>query len=109
MGLAGIFDDRQIVPSRNVQDRLHVGGHAVDMDGHDRARARCDLLRDALGIEAECVRLDVHEDGDAVVVEDGGGRGPEGEGGDDHLVARLQTDAGQRHVERGRAEFVATQ
>src|SRR5690606_15346037 len=46
----------------DVQDRVHRGGATVEVNGHDRLRARGDGLLDEAGIDVECVLVDVHED-----------------------------------------------
>src|SRR5881394_1242853 len=35
--LAAVLDDREVMLRRNPFDRRHVGGLAVEMNGHDRA------------------------------------------------------------------------
>ena len=37
VGQLGVFDDAQIVPRRQIEQRVHVHGVAVDMDRHDGA------------------------------------------------------------------------
>src|SRR6516165_1422715 len=44
VGLAGVFDYRQLVASRELHNRVHVGHLAVQMNGHDGCNRRSERL-----------------------------------------------------------------
>jgi hypothetical protein len=58
-----VFDDDEAVPSRDVENRLHVARQPVEMRRDDRARARRDDALDRTGIDRERFRVHIGEDG----------------------------------------------
>ena len=54
-GLRGVLDDREAVALGDRDERVHVGHEAVQVDGHDRLRARRDRRLDEVGVHAEVV------------------------------------------------------
>ena len=84
MGLAGVFDHRQIVAISYFTQRVHRGRQSVKMDRHDRARpvGRAELALfqvaiDALDADRGGVRIDVDENRDGAGLENGFRRGNE--------------------------------
>ena len=65
VGLGGVLDDRETVPLRELEHGVHVDRVAVDVDGHDRSRARADPRRDLIRIQAPGLRIAVDEHGTA--------------------------------------------
>ena len=101
--LAGILDHEQVVLPGDRQDRVQVGRQPLDVHGDDRLGALGDRRLQLGRVHVVGARVDVHEHRDGVLVQRAGGRGQEGEGGGDHLVARPDADRGQRHVQGRRA------
>ena len=73
------------------------------MHGHDGAGARRDGAADGGGIEIVGVRIDVGEDGDALLVENADDGAHIGDGRDDHFIAGAETEGGDGDVEGGGA------
>ena len=46
MGLAGVLDDVEAVSAGDVEDLVHVAGHALDVHRDDRPCPRADLRLD---------------------------------------------------------------
>jgi len=103
VGLAAVLDDLQPVPPGDGQDRVHVRRQAVKVNHHDRPRLLADGGLDAGGVDVHRLEVDVHENGDGVVVNHAGGRGAPRVGRDDHLVARADPAGGHAHVKGGGA------
>jgi len=59
--LARIFDHPKPMATGNLEDRLHLGGAAKGMNSDNGACARRDGSLNALGINVEISRLDIHE------------------------------------------------
>jgi len=59
---AASFDHDQPAPGRNLQDRIHVGALAVQMDGQNRPCLRRDLRFDPRRIQIVGPRIDIDED-----------------------------------------------
>src|SRR5439155_10711724 len=59
--MRGVLDDGQLVLPRDRYDRVHVAGHAADVDGDDRPRARRDRFLDLGRVDVEGLTIDVHE------------------------------------------------
>ena len=62
-GLGGVLNHDQAATPGDVQDRVHLGALAVEVDGNDRLRARRNAALDLRGVDVVRVRQDVHEDG----------------------------------------------
>ncbi len=60
--LAAIFDDPQVVPLRNLQDRLKVSRAPVEMHRKDSTSARTDDRLNLLRIDGEGSWIDIHQD-----------------------------------------------
>src|SRR6267378_8531702 len=58
MSLGGVFDDNQIMTPCDLQNRIHVGRLAVEMNGHDRLSAFRDRALDLTYVHCERLRLD---------------------------------------------------
>lgn len=70
------------------------------MDHEDCAGPRRDRGLDRVGRDVVGDRVDVREDGDGVLVDDGRGARDVGECGQDDLVPRLDADTRKRAVDR---------
>ena len=103
MRLAGVLDDLQAMLVRHGEHGVHVDGQAVEVDDDDGLGLGRDRGLDLVHVQVHGVEVDVDEDGDAVVLQDAGGRGGPGVGGDDDLVARAAVAANDAHVEGGGA------
>ncbi len=102
-GVRRVGDHDQVVLAGDGMQRVVVGRQAVQIDRQDGARARRDRLFDSRRIEVEGPRVDVDEDRNGQVMQDGRGGGQEGQRRDDDLVARLAAGRGDGGVQRGRA------
>ena len=61
--LGRVLDDRNARLAGDLEDRIHVGTQAVEMDGNDRLRPGRQRLPDRGGIGVVRGRVDVHQDG----------------------------------------------
>ena len=102
-GLGRVLNDEQVMPFRQRHDRGHVRYVAVEVHDHDGLCFRGDALFDGFG--ADHVRDGVHVRPDefSALLGVGIGRGGEGVGGDDHLVARLEVAKLRGEFEGGNA------
>ena len=72
---------------------------AVDVHGYDGLGARRDLVGHLLDVHLPVVRFAIDQHRRGAAVGDGVDGGDHGEGGHDHLVARLQAQGGQGQVQ----------
>lgn len=101
--LAGILHDQQVVFAREVHDRRHVCGQAKNMHGQDGPCPRRDRGFDFSGVELIGGRVDVTENRDCAVHQDGLRRGDKGIGRQNHLVAGSDIKLSQRGDQRLRS------
>ena len=85
--LARVLDDREPVTLGDRADRVHVGGIAPEVDGHDGARPSGDRRRQTRGIQGVLL-VDVHEDRAGTGRHDGAQGRDERVRRHEHLVAR---------------------
>ena len=97
--LRRVLDHEQIVPARDVHDRVHVGDAAAPVHRHDRLGARRDLLLDLGGVDV-LVIAHVGIDRRRAHVRDRARRGDERDRRGDHLVALADAERPQRQHER---------
>ena len=99
VGLGGVLDHYQAVAIRDLHDRIHVAGLAVEVNRNDRLRARRDRLFKLTGIEREGRGVNVNENGLRAGVADGRHRCHESERNSDDFVFRSHARREQRKVE----------
>ena len=87
----------------NFQQGVHIGGMTVEMDRDDRLGSFGDQRFDRRGINAERIGVDIGQNRRRAGVGDRVRRRNEGQIGNDHLIARLQSQRRQREVKAGRA------
>ena len=87
--LAGVLDHRQPAPLGDGVDRVHLAGHAVDVDRHDGPRAVGDAALDRGRVHRKRGRVGVGEHRQRLVRQDRVVGGDEREGRADDLVARI--------------------
>jgi hypothetical protein len=95
--LAGILDDRQA----ELLERRHVGRIAEHMNGEQRGGASGDRRRGRRRIQVQGDRIDVGEHRARSLVQGDVGRGHEGEGTGDDLVALAHPRRAQGEVQSG--------
>ena len=100
--LGGILDDGHPVGQGRPQ-RLHVEGHAVQVNRDDGLRARGDGGEDGLDGHVEGVGVGIDEHQFGIDVRHGVGRCHVGHGGHDDLVTRADAERNQRKVQGDRA------
>ena len=100
MRLGRVLHHAQSALARELEQRIHVGGLAVEVHGHDRARAVGDERARGGRVERERVALDVGEHGHGARVHDRLDRREERVRGRDHLVARADAAREQRREQR---------
>ena len=98
--LGRVLDQRQAVLPGQLQQGIHVGRLPVDMHRHDRPGLLRDPFLHLFGIEGEVPRIDVGQDRTRPGLQDRLHRGAEGMRRGDHLVARSDSRADQRQLER---------
>ena len=100
MRLARVLEHGDSPLAREGEDRGHVRGVAVEVDGQDGLRARGDRAGEALRVEVQGAGVHVHEDGAGARLQHGeAGEGGRDRGGD-HLVAGAHTERAQGERER---------
>ncbi len=107
VGLAGVLDHRQAVPGGDLEDRVHVGRLAVQVDGHDRPGAWRDGRFDQSRIDVVRARVDVDPDGRRAGERNCARAGDERSRRRDHLVARADVHRPHAQLERGHAGIQA--
>ncbi len=95
-GLAGIFEDKEVVLKGKSPDRVHVGALAKNVDRHDRSRFRSDRRFDGCRINVVRVRQDVDENGSRPGSTDRSRRRKESERRGDDFVTRADVHSDQR-------------
>ena len=60
-GLGDVFDDRHTVGSSGCENRLHVGDHAVQVNGHNRLCLSREFACQIVHIDHVCIGIDVDE------------------------------------------------
>ena len=102
-GVGGVFDDGKAMPGGDGGDGVQLGRQTGDVHGDDGPGAWGDGGLDAGGIEIQIAAIYIHQDGPGVEVADDLGRGREGVGRGDDLVARANAGLDEDQVQRGRA------
>ena len=90
MNFSSIFNDRQAVRFGEAKKGIHVHRMAVDVNGHDRARAWRDPALNLTDVHAPGSRIAIHQNRRTVPVENGEGAGDYRERWKDDLIARLK-------------------
>ena len=95
--VSAVLDNGEAVAACEIEDGIHVSQVAAEVYGDDSRRTRSDCGLGRLRVEAPRVGVNVHEDGDGIHIQSGGGGGLESEAGNDHLVpsADVQRLVGQ--------------
>ena len=65
--MAGILDHAQVVRAGNLTQPVHIGHVTAQVHRDDGLRPGGNLAGDVVGVDAQCVRLDVGKDGDRPV------------------------------------------
>ncbi len=104
IGVRGVLDDRQSVPTADRHDLVEVAGMPGEVHGNERPRPRRDRCLDGGGIDVErCrIRRPTNTGRRSPMDDDVGGRG-KGDRRGDHLVARADANRLEREVQRRRA------
>ena len=98
-----VLDDGGVVPRGDLEDGIHLAADARVVDGHDSLGPGGDERLQLRLIEVERIRPDIRENRLGATKHKGVGRGDEGEGRDDDLVARLEVQQQGGHLNRMRA------
>ena len=101
--LAGVLDHGEIVLLRDRVDGVHVARHAVDVHGHDGARAVGDPALDGGRVHRQRLRIGVGEHRQRLAQQDRVVRRDERERRHDDLVAGVDVHDVQGHLQRRRA------
>ncbi len=59
--LGSVLHDPQTVPGRDIEDRVHVGGLPIKMNGHDSSRSGRDRGRQRFGVQRQGVFVHIDE------------------------------------------------
>jgi len=78
--LGGVLNDFEVVPLGQVQDRVHIHGVAIDMDGHNGLKTSIaafllchfpfDLFPHRLHVHAPGAGVAIHKNGNTAVIDD---------------------------------------
>ncbi len=101
--LAGVLEDAEAPGGRQRLQLGHRRREAEDVDRQQAGGALADCRRGGIGVDVERQRVDVDEDRPRPLVEQAVGRGDEGEGAGEDLVARPPAELAHPEVERRRA------
>ena len=108
-GFGRVFENGQPILRRDGHDFRELGRHAVEVDQQQGlglfafGKAVHNGFAQALGAQVPGVGLAVDEDGGGAQVQDGVGRGHEGERGAQHLIAGAHAQQNQPQVNGRRA------
>ena len=102
-GVGAVFDDFQVVFPRKGRERVHVAGPPGKMDREDGPGTGRDFAPDVRRVDIHALRFHVRQHRGGPGVDDGVGRGREGQGRRDDFVARLEFQAEQAQVQGGGA------
>jgi hypothetical protein len=94
--LSCIFDYHEAVPSRDLEDGIHVGRLTIEMYWDNGAGTRCDRLFDLRRIHGERLRIDVYEYRSRAAVGNRGNACDECKWHGDDFVARPDAGSQQR-------------
>ena len=101
--LGGVLDQLEAVARDQVQHRVYVHRQPVDMHHHDGLGVRGDLGFDLGDVHVPGQGVGVHQDGGSAGTDDLVDAGNDGEGGQNHLIARPDTQRFDRRIQRRRA------
>lgn len=101
MGLAGIFEHRDIVGFADGEDLIHVGGRAAEVAGQDGASAWSHGGFDLVGIDLKGFAIGVDKDGEGVLQHSDVDGGDKRIRRNDHLGAGTDIKTVQDGKERG--------
>ena len=97
MRLAGVLDHDEIVPTRDLENRVHVRHEPVQVHRDDRARPRRNGFLEAAGSMLKVSRVDVDEHGLGAGIFDGGdGRDERERDGDDFVAGADSAASNER-------------
>ena len=99
VSLAGIFQNQQVVPLRNIQDGIHVAREALNMDRNDGLGMRGDLPFDVFGRNGKRV-IHFRNDRDRTCGDHCHGRCDIGIGRNDHFIPGTDAHSYQRRCKR---------
>src|SRR5262249_38584983 len=100
MRLAGVFEDEEVVASRNLHYRVHRPRLTIKVTGDEGVRVGCDARLNRRGIEQVGLGISFHKHCRCSYPADGQHRGDEGIGHGDHLVAWPDVPGAQRQFQR---------
>ena len=103
MCVSRVFDDHQVVPPRDIQERIHVGCLSGEMHGDDGLGSRGDGLFHSAGSDVEGISLDVREDGDRINHQHCTGGGDKRIRWHDDFISGPHAKRLQHHLEGSRA------
>jgi hypothetical protein len=95
-----ILDQHEAVPSLQLEDRIEVDRMAGEVHDDDGPGARGDRCGELHRIDVEGLGIDVGQDRRGADMHRGIGRGGEGDGRGDDLVARADAVGDQGEMER---------
>ena len=96
MRLASVLDDFEPSGGGNREQRLEIGGVAIEVDGYDRFGSRCQPALYLRGIQCIGLRIDVGEDHPCAGALDGDHGRHRGQGTRDNLIPGAHTRGEQR-------------
>jgi len=103
VGLAGIFDNRDLVPGGDGADGVEVADVAAKVYRHDGARRGRDRAFQLGVVHLESLRIGVHKDRECMRAKHSVDGGDKGVGWDDDFVARFHAEHVHRDEESGRS------
>ncbi len=101
-GLSCILQNEQPMLLREFEDRVHVCGVSVEVDGDDPLCPRCDLLRDIRRIEIECSAVVIDKNRRSAAISNSIRARDISQCRNDDLVTGLDTKSSQGQMEGSR-------
>ena len=98
-----IFDHDEIVSLTQCRESVHVCGTTGEVNEDDGARSLVDGFFDRLRIEIDRLRINISKHRNGPDARNCGRGSDEGDGRDDHLIARTNSAGDQRNLKRNRA------
>ena len=99
-GLGRIFNHNQLVPARDVEDRIHVGAGSIKVHRHDHFRSQSDRRFNLRRIDVAGQRIDVNENRRRSRVQNSRHRRDKGVTNCNHLITRSYACCQQGQMQR---------
>src|SRR5512132_4359329 len=103
MLFGSVFNDKQVMPTRQLGYWVHINRQTIYMNDHDGLGTARDLGGNQRGVDVPSFASTVDNDWDGARSDNGSGAGNDREARKNNLVARSDAQRRERHFDRGAA------